>query len=107
MATADFLSTNGFNRSKPRRRRPLRPTVPDVISDQPHVHQCTKRLFNGEACDRRIGPYYNHTLYKEALAQHLATQHVNDLSAMSYGDKADERMYRADTDGQGYEPPSW
>lgn len=99
-----FIS--GFNRSKTR-HRPPKPPVPDQIDDNMHVWTCPYRDRHRQKCDRKpIGPYYNLTLMKDAIRQHLAAQHVNELSPMERTDKSDERMHRADTQINAYEGPS-
>lgn len=96
----------GFNHSRPR-RPPRKPTPADVIDDNMHVWSCPYRDRHHRKCDRKpIGPYYNLTMMRDAIKQHLAAQHVNELSPMDRTDKSDERMYRADTQVNAYEGPS-
>lgn len=101
---ADFYG--GMTQRAPRRPAP-KPPAPDVISDTMHTWNCSYRDMHGRKCDRKtIGPYYNLTLMRQAVAQHLGAQHVNDLAPMDRPDKSDERMYRAENQVNGYEGPT-
>lgn len=96
----------GMTHARP--RRPPRKAEPsDVISDAPHMWRCPYKDMHGHKCDRKpIGPYWNLSLMRNAVAQHLAAQHVNDLAPMDRPDKSDERMYRTETQVNGYEGPT-